>query len=154
MDTAKPFKNIKITIGVNRMCLALSYSYEKKIFITHFTDDDATVLIKTNKGLLQTIKWGRRLDEKGKLPLGGWISQELKAKGIYDKFFPKEVKICAIKFMEQDVQGRCVWSDITAGWYLQGLLLQERDERRVYLVTFTPEKHDTPFTRWPIISAG
>jgi len=153
MDIDKRFKIIKITIGVNQMCLAVSYSLEKKQFITHFTDANAQLLIKMD-GKLNPIRWGRRLEEKSKLPLGGWISQELKAKGLYDHFFPKEVKIVAVKFLEHDIEGRCIWSDITDGCWLAGLLLREHNEQRVYIQTFLPEKAETQFTRWPKILIG
>ena len=153
MDIIKPLNNLKINSGVNRMCQALSYSYENKLFITHFTDFDARILVKTSTGFM-LAKWGRRIDEKSKLPLGGWVSQELKAKGIYDKFFPKEVKISAVKFMELDIQGRCVWSDVTAGCWIDGLLLTEQNEHRVYIETFAPARSEIPFSRWPLISVG
>src|SRR4051794_22147386 len=116
------------------MCLALCFPTEKLTIITHFTDPNARIPIKTNAGLIQFMTWGRRLDERGKLPVGGWISTELKQKGHFDQYFPKEVKILATKFMEQDVEGRCIWSEVTAGSYIQGLILREKDEHRVYMV--------------------
>lgn len=133
------------------MCLALCHPADKRIIITHFTDINARVPIKTEANLQHFLTWGRRLNEKGQLPLGGWISQALKQKKLFNQYFPKYVKIMASKFMDADVEGRCRWFDVTDGHYLQGVVLREKEERRVYIMTITPEKSDTHFIRWPLI---
>ncbi len=55
--------------------------------------------------------------------------------------------------MEHDIEGQCHWFDVINGKFLQGLLLREGLEQRIYVVTFTPNKAVTPFARWPLLAA-
>lgn len=133
------------------MCLAICYMLQERVIITHFTDTHAKIPLASQLNPEHFLSWGRRLDEPGHLPLGACLSLDKKEQGLYDKFFPKPVKIKAIKFMEMDIEGKCCWFDVTFGQYIQGLLLRDKNEQRVYVATFTPEKTNTPFLRWPLI---
>jgi hypothetical protein len=136
------------------MCIAICYTLQDRIVITHFTDTRAKIPLVSQTNPVHFLSWGRRLEEPGNLPLGGCVSLEKKDKGIYDQFFPKPVKIQAHKFMEQTIEGQCQWFDIPRGQYLQGLLLRDKQEQRVYVATFIPEKPSIPFSRWPLIAAS
>ena len=65
--------------------------------------------------------------------------------------FAATVKVIINKFMEQDIEGGSMWFDVTGGHWLQGLLIQEGLEQRVYIVTVTPDLPATPYFRWPRI---
>lgn len=133
------------------MCVAVCYSENSKTIITHFPQAKATLPIKTKLQTIQPVIWGRRMEEAGRFPMGGWASLESIKQGKWDRFFPKSVKIPIKKFMEQDIEGRSLWFDVTGGNWLQGLLLENEAEQRVYIVTITPELPGSPYPRWPRI---
>lgn len=133
------------------MCLGICYFDLNKTVITHFTQSKAMLPIKTKQQGTSLITWGRRTGEPGNLPLGGWASLDAIQQGKWDYYLPRPVKIAVNKFMEQDIEGRSMWFDITAGHWLQGLLIQEGTEKRVYVVTLTPDVPQTSYYRWPRI---
>ncbi len=44
--------------------------------------------------------------------------------------------------MEKDIEGGSHWYDLTPGKWVQGLVAHWDNERRVYVVTITPEMED------------
>ncbi len=131
------------------MCLAVCYQTETRMIITHFTDIKAVLPVQTKAGTQTCLPWGRRTCERGELPLGGWLTVEALKQGKFDYYSPKKVKIPALKFMEQDIENRLRWFDVTAGFWIQGVLLKEQEEQRVYVVVFTPELRESHYLRWP-----
>jgi hypothetical protein len=55
------------------------------------------------------------------------------------------------QFLERDIEDNCHWHTLTPGQYLQGVLAQEGNEVRVYVVTLTLPMLQTTFERWPRI---
>ena len=55
--------------------------------------------------------------------------------------------------MEKDKAGKSHWYPLTEGSYIQGLVANDRDQQRVYVVTITPEDPDQYdiHDRWPRI---
>jgi hypothetical protein len=52
------------------------------------------------------------------------------------------------------MEGVSHWFDVTPGKWIQGLVARWEHERRVYVVTITPELEDAVHDRWPrIVSA-
>ncbi|PVV05663.1 MAG: hypothetical protein B6D77_18580 [gamma proteobacterium symbiont of Ctena orbiculata] len=45
----------------------------------------------------------------------------------------------------------CRRFDVTPGKWIQGLVARWEQERRVYVVTITPEMEDAAYERWPRI---
>lgn len=133
------------------MCVAVCYEAENKTIITHFAQSKAILPVKTRSQEVKLIAWGRRTGERSQLPLGGWASLEAIKQGKWDHYFPQPVKISVKKFMEQDIEGRSLWFDVTGGHWLQGLLITRNSEHRVYLVTICPELPEAIFPRWPRI---
>ena len=133
------------------MCVAICYLHEKKTIINHFAQTKAVLPVKTKTQEIKLVPWGRRTGEAGQLPLGGWATLDAIKQGKWDHFFPQPVKILGQKFMEQDIEGRSLWFDVTAGYWLQGLLIQKNTEQRVYVVTIIPAVPDTSYQRWPRI---
>lgn len=136
------------------MCVAVCYANEKKTVITHFAQAKAMLLVQTKTTLNKLIPWGRRTSEVGRLPLGGWASLAAIEKGKWDYYLPKFVKISVNKFMEQDIESRSLWFDVTPGQWLQGLLLESEQEKRVYIVTLDLDILKTPYPRWPQFCSG
>lgn len=133
------------------MCLAICYLDANRIIITYFSETTARLPIKTKNNEIKPLLWGRRQHEAGVLPLGGWISLDHLKQNKWDYYFPKPVKIPIKKFMEKDIEGSEQWFDIGAGQWVQGVILQEGTEQRVYIVTVMPQIPNNPYPRWPRI---
>lgn len=133
------------------MCFCVCFHEKNKLHIVQFTDKNASLPIDVGSKQMQFIPWGRNIKEYGQLPLGGWLLQPLLKTGKWDNYFPKLVKIPVIKFMEQDIEGNAHWFDVISGSSIQGVILRNENETRLYIVTLSPEKPENPFLRWPVI---
>jgi len=110
--------------------------------------------VKTRTGGVALLVWGRRHEQAGQLPLGGWARLDSIHAGRWDRWMPVPVKLPLKSFMERDFEGHSHWYDLTRGQWIQGLVARARYERRVYVVTLEPELPDTPHERWPRIMSG
>jgi len=97
------------------------------------------------------VAWGRRSDENGSLPLGGWARIESIRSGRWNRWQPRPVRLALNAFMEKDIEGQSHWFPLTEGQWVQGLLAQQGTEQRVYVVTITPQMPDAVHERWPRI---
>jgi len=130
------------------MCGGVSYKDNGKQIRVYFPVPMAAlpVVMKSQDTTLYT--WGRRREEKGRFPLGGWARHESILNGVWDKYQPTPVKIAVDSFMEKDNQGVSHWFELESGQFIQGLVAHIGMESRVYVVTVEPEDksiHD----RWP-----
>jgi len=133
------------------MCEGVMYLYQKRLITLYFQHPQAKLPIKRTFGENALITWGRRQNDKGQLPFGGWARLEAINRGMWDPYFPKPVKIPLIKFMQKDMMGSGQWFDITKGYWVQGLVAQQDKERRVYIVTINPELPEAIYDSWPRI---
>lgn len=133
------------------MSEAVQYSYYGDHIRTHFGNARAKLPVKMRSGQHQLYCWGRRLNECGNLPLGGWARLEDISGGKWEKYFPRPVKIAISAFMERDYENQPRWFPIANGQCLQGLLARYDKEQRIYIVTVTPQREDASFSRWPRI---
>ena len=97
------------------------------------------------------LPWGRRKEQAGHLPMGGWARLDSIYAGRWDRWFPVPVKLPIQQFMEKDIEGNSHWFDLTPGQVIQGLVARDNHEQRVYVVTITPEMSDAVHERWPKI---
>ncbi len=86
--------------------------------------------------------------------MGGWARLDSIYAGRWDRWFPTPVKLMVTQFMEKDIEGQSSWFDITPGKWIQGLIARSNNERRVYVVTITPELEYATHERWPRILSG
>ena len=101
------------------------------------------------------MPWGRRKEQAGTLPLGGWARLDSIYGGRWDRFFPRPVLVPVQQFMEKDHAGASHWYDLSKGQYIRGLVARYQNERRLYVVTIEPEHEDAVHYRWPrIVSAS
>ncbi len=136
------------------MCGGVYYSWEGQDFRLYFPNPKACLPVKTRDGSSILLPWGRRKEQAGKLPLGGWARLDSIYAGRWDRWFPVPVKLPLQQFMEKDIEGNSHWFDLTRGQYIQGLVARDKHEQRVYVVTITPELDDAVHDRWPRILSG
>lgn len=133
------------------MCGGVCYEQEGKTIITYFPNPKAMLPVRLKSGQNKLLPWGRRKQQPGHLPLGGWAREESLQTGMWDKYFPKPVKLSILKFMEKDIEGISHWFDVTNGQYIQGVIAHYKEEQRVYVVTVAPPMINAIHDRWPKI---
>ena len=136
------------------MCGGVYYSVNNADTRVYFPNPQAKLPARTRAGKVQLLPWGRRSEQAGKLPLGGWARLDAIYAGRWDRWFPVPVKVPVKSFMEKDLEGHTRWYDLTRGQWIQGLVARNRYERRIYIVTLVPELADAIHDRWPRIMSG
>lgn len=137
------------------MCGGVYYSIEEQDVRVYFPNPKAVLPVHMKNKKIELLPWGRRKEQAGILPLGGWARLDSIYAGRWDKWFPKPVKLPIKSFMEKDIEGQSHWFDLTKGQCIQGLVARDKYEQRIYVVTITPELEDAVHNRWPrIINAN
>jgi hypothetical protein len=136
------------------MCGGVYYIINGEEVRSYFPNPKARLPVKKRSGDIELLPWGRRKQQAGNLPLGGWARLDSIYAGRWDRWFPTPVKLMVSQFMEKDIEGQSHWFDITSGKWIQGLVAHLNNERRVYVVTITPELEDAVHERWPRILSG
>ncbi len=136
------------------MCGGVYYTIDGREVRIYFPNPRSCLPVKMRSVDVELRPWGRRKEQDGHLPLGGWARLDSIYAGRWDRWFPTPVKLMVSQFMERDIEGHSRWFDITYGKWIQGLIAHGENERRVYVVTITPELEDAIHERWPRILAG
>ena len=136
------------------MCGGVYYTHKGQDIRVYCQNPKATLPVITKNNDIELLPWGRRREQKGNLPMGGWARLDSIYSGRWDKWFPIPVKLPIKQFMEKDIQGNSHWFDITKGQFIQGLIARDKYEQRIYVVTITPELEDAVHDRWPRILSG
>jgi hypothetical protein len=133
------------------MCGGVYYLINGEEVRCYFPNPKARLPVKRRNGGIDLLPWGRREKQAGNLPLGGWARLESIYEGRWDRWRPTPVKLGVSQFMERDIEGNSRWFDITTGKWIQGLVAHWGRERRIYVVTITPETEEAVHQRWPRI---
>ena len=133
------------------MCGGVYYAFEGKDIRVYFPNPGAMLPVMKKDGSRVLLPWGRRREQPGQLPLGGWARLESIHAGRWDKWFPVPVKLPVKSFMEKNIEGASQWFDLTKGKYIHGLVAKANNEQRVYIITVVPEMEEALYTRWPRI---
>ena len=138
------------------MCGGVTFHYDHKELTFYFPNPKAVLPVRLKSGGISLMTWGRRQEEAGSLPQTGWARLESIKAGMWDRFFPKPVKIRVDSFIEKDSLGKSHWFPMSQGHYIQGLVASLDGERRVYVVTITPTlpEQAAVYGRWPRIMFG
>ena len=136
------------------MCGGVYYSHHGQDIRVYFPNPKAMLPVRIKSGAVELLPWGRRRDQKGELPLGGWARLDAIYAGRWDRWFPVPVKLPIRQFMEKDLEGRSHWYDLTRGQWIQGLVARNGHEQRVYVVTVEPALEDAVHDRWPRLVSG
>lgn len=135
------------------MCGGVKYRHEGKTVTTYFPNPKAALPVLRRDGGRELLPWGRRNEQPGALPPGGWARLDSIKQGRWDRYHPRPVRLEVGEFMEKDHAGHSRWYPLEPGEWLQGLVATQDDEQRVYVVTLVPTEaaqraiHD----RWPRI---
>lgn len=136
------------------MCGGVYYCNNNQDVRVYFPNPKATLPVITKNKEIELLPWGRRKEQQGHLPMGGWARLDSIYSGRWDKWFPIPVKIPVKQFMEKDIEGNSHWFDLTNGQYIQGLIARDKYEQRIYVVTIVPELSEAVHDRWPRILSG
>ena len=131
------------------MCGGIQYQYKRETVKGYFPNPNAELPILMKNQSTELIKWGRRKEQQGHLPQGGWARHESILQGTWDKYRPVPVKIQVNLFMEKDQDKVSHWFNLEEGQFIQGLLAHWDDECRVYVVTVSPPMQHPVHNRWP-----
>ena len=131
------------------MCGGIQYQYKGGTVKTYFPNPNAELPILMKNKSIELIRWGRRKEQKGHLPQGGWARHESILLGTWDKYRPVPVKIQVNLFMEKDQDKVSHWFNLEEGQFIQGLLAYWDNESRVYVVTVSPPMQHPVHDRWP-----
>lgn len=133
------------------MCGGVYYSNEGQESRIYFPNPKACLPVKCKNEESILLPWGRRKEQAGNLPMGGWARLDSIYAGKWERWFARPVKLPITSFMEKDIEGNSHWFDITKGKWIQGLVARSNYEQRVYIVTVVPEMADAIHERWPRI---
>jgi hypothetical protein len=136
------------------MCGGVYYTHAGQDVRVFFPNPQARLPVRIRTGESVLLPWGRRKNQIGKLPLGGWARLDSIYGGRWDRWFPVPVKLQINSFMEKDFEGGKHWYELTRGQWIQGLVAREKYEQRLYIVTIEPEQEDAVHERWPRILNG
>ena len=136
------------------MCGGVYYPVNGQDVRVYFPNPRALLPVKNRAGNTDLLPWGHRQEQAGILPLGGWARLDSIYAGRWDRWFPVPVKLPVKSFMEKDIEGRSHWYDLTRGQWIQGLVVRNNYEQRIYVVTIEPELADAVHDRWPRIMSG
>lgn len=98
------------------------------------------------------VPWGRRREQAGKGPAGDWARLSSIEEGRWKKYGPTRVRIPAERFMEKDEQKVSHWFDLEPDQSIEGLVIGEGDQQRIYVITTeAPTGKEWVHDRWPLI---
>lgn len=121
----------------------------------YFPNPRAALPVQGAKDGVVWVPWGRRREQPGKGPQGGWARLSSIEDGRWEKFGPTRVRIPAAKFMEKDEVKVSHWYDLEGDQAIEGLVIGEGETQKVYVITTdAPEGMDWVHDRWPLISAS
>jgi hypothetical protein len=81
------------------------------------------------------LPWGRRKEEPGDWPEGGWARAESLGKAYWTRWAPAEVVIRPSRWMEKDRQKKSWWFDVEPGTGILCLRLDKAPGTPLYVVT-------------------
>ncbi len=139
------------------MCGGVKYKHEGRTVTSYFPNPKAALPVVLKSGGHALLSWGRRKEEAGELPPGGWARLDSIKQGRWDRYDPQPVRLAVGEFMEKDHTGHAHWYPVDAGQWLQGLIATYGEEQRVYVVTLVPteEAQRAIHDRWPrIVTKG
>lgn len=123
----------------------------------YFPNPKAALPVVQPDGSVEWVKWGKRREEGlAGFVEGGWARKDSIDAGKWRRFHPQEVRLAVIAFMQKDADRVSHWIDVPPGMAVEGLVVEQEGEKRLYVVTEdTPPEFAWVHDRWPrIIKQG
>jgi putative SOS response-associated peptidase YedK len=99
------------------------------------------------------LPWGRRKEQPGSGPQGGWARQESLENGSWAKYRPQRAFGLISRYMEKDAERVSHWFDVEDGQVLECVVTGEPGDQCVYVVTASsPLQFSAIHDRWPLIA--
>jgi hypothetical protein len=132
------------------MCIAVCYLKNDKNVIVKFHTLRAALPIQSNQlKHYNTIIWGRHKSEYVLLPFGSSITIESVKSKLWHNHSPVLVKIPVTKFMVEDLNNHIEWFEVPNRQFIQGLVLQNKTQKRLYIVCVTRQIAHHIYLHWP-----
>ena len=133
------------------MCSGVKYTESSgKEWKVYFPNPKAALPVAKSDGTVEWVKWGRRKEEQAPFVQGGWARSDSIELGKWERYSPVFVKLAVHSFMEKDAEMVSHWIDITQGKAIEALVLDNKAEQRIYVVTEnTPPEYAWVHDRWP-----
>jgi hypothetical protein len=131
------------------MCGGVEAREADKIWKIYFPNPKAALpVLLEDSGQLDWIKWGRRKEQPGHEPQGGWAKlSTVQAGGMVQRFMEKEGQ-------PGEKNRPSHWFDVPEGYALECLVIGEGELRRGYVVTIeAPTEYAWIHDRWPLLTA-
>ncbi len=106
---------------------------EPEIIRVTFPNPKAALLL--DEGTNLWLPWGRRREESGDWPEGGWARAESLAKGFWTRWDPEPVLVFPVRWMEKDHNGKSYWFQLEAGQGIACLKLRKAPATPIYVIT-------------------
>ena len=88
------------------MCGGAKYKHEGEIVTTYFPNPKAVLPAILKAGGHELLVWGRREEQPGALPPGGWARLDSVKSGKWERYHPVPVRLDIESFMEKDNAGK------------------------------------------------
>lgn len=109
----------------------MEITYKNKLILFDNSRAKLPIMLK-NK--CYYVPWGRRKNEEGALPTMPYIADDLLKTGVFEGFKQQLVPILADTYKTEDNRGYLVPDVLQPGQFIQGLMLELNNEKRVYVV--------------------
>lgn len=133
--------------------IAGEYTRDGKQLKIYFPNPKAALPVLTGSGV-EWLPWGRRREEPGHSPAGGWARIESITEGRWAKYSPTEAAVPVEAFMEKDAERKSHWFGHSIGKvHIAALVVGTAESKRVYLITGpAPQEFAWVHDRWPSLS--
>ncbi|WP_178124455.1 hypothetical protein [Spartinivicinus ruber] len=131
------------------MCGGAEFVQNQERYRVFFPNPNAKLPVLQRDGSVVMVPWGRRENQPGSSPQGGWARLESIQRCAWQPFNPRPVKIVVTSFMEKDETEQSRWFPLEAHEIIQGLLATEGNIQRVYVVTEPHPESTHDSGRWP-----
>ena len=104
-----------------------------KFIRVHFPNPKAALLVDPVADLW--LPWGRRKEQPGEWPEGGWAREESLGKGYWKRWHPEPVIVRPVRWMEKDRKRVSRWFDLEPGQGVLCLRLDAAPGTPLYVIT-------------------
>lgn len=106
---------------------------EDELITVTFPNPKAALLVDPDRNLW--LPWGRRKEQPGDWPEGGWAREESLSKPYWTRWDPEPIWVFPARWMEKDPARRSHWFELAPGEGIRCVRLHRASGSPVYVVT-------------------